>query len=92
MRGVPGAVEAGRPGFVAAGWFGVVLPKDAPAPIVERLSKAIEVIANAPQTAERFTQNGSSVEKSTPTGFAKVIDDDHQRWGEVIRAAKVKIE
>lgn len=92
LPGVPGAVEAGLPGFVASGWFGVVLPKDAPAPIVERLSKAIEVIANAPQTAERFAQNGISVEKSTPAGFAKVIADDHQRWGEVIRAAKVKIE
>ncbi|BAP40969.1 putative uncharacterized protein [Pseudomonas sp. StFLB209] len=92
LPGVPGAVEAGLPGFVASGWFGVVLPKDAPAPIVERLSKAIEVIANAPATAERFTQNGISLEKSTPAGFAKVIADDHQRWGEVIRAAKVKIE
>lgn len=92
LPGVPSATEAGLPGFVASGWFGVVLPKGASPELVERLSGAIETIARKPETAERFGQQGISVEHSTPAGFAKVIADDKARWGEVIRSAHVRIE
>lgn len=92
LPNVPSAVEAGLPGFVASGWFGIVLPKGAAPELVEKLSGAIATIAKAPQTAERFGQNGISVEHSTPQGFAELIAQDNQRWGEVIQAGKITLE
>ena len=92
LPNVPSAVEAGLPGFVASGWFGIVLPKGAAPELVEKLSGAIATIAKAPQTAERFGQNGISVERSTPQGFAELIAQDNQRWGEVIQAGKITLE
>ena len=92
LPGVPSASEAGLPGFEASGWFGLVLPKGASPQLVEQLSAAIAAIAQAPQTAERFAQNGISVEHSTPAGFAKLIADDGARWGEVIRAGNITLE
>ncbi|MGE8405696.1 MAG: Bug family tripartite tricarboxylate transporter substrate binding protein [Pseudomonas sp.] len=92
LPNVPSAVEAGLPGFVASGWFGIVLPKGAAPELVEKLSGAIATIAKAPQTAERFGQNGISVEHSSPQGFAELIAQDNQRWGEVIQAGKITLE
>lgn len=89
---VPSASEVGLPGFVASGWFGVVLPKGADPALVERLSREIEQIASKSQTAERFGQQGIRVEHSTPTGFAQLIAADKARWGGVIRTAQVHIE
>lgn len=92
LPSVPSANEVGLPGFVASGWFGIVLPKGAEPALVERLNNAIEVIADKPETAERFGQQGISVERSSPAGFAQVIATDKARWGEVIRTAQVHIE
>lgn len=92
LPGVPSATEAGLPGFVASGWFGIVLPKGAAPELVEKLSGAIGVIARSPQTAERFAQNGISVEQGTPAGFAELIAEDGKRWGEVIEAGKISLE
>ena len=92
LPGVPSATEAGLPGFVASGWFGIGLPKGAAPELVEKLSGAIGVIARSPQTAERFAQNGISVEQGTPAGFAELIAEDGKRWGEVIEAGKITLE
>lgn len=92
LPGVPSATEAGLPGFVASGWFGIVLPKGASPALVAQLSTAIAAIAQAPQTAQRFEQNGISVEHSTPSGFATLIAEDGVRWAKVIEAAQIKIE
>ena len=92
LPNVPSATEAGLPGFVASGWFGIVLPKGAAPELVQKLSSAIDVIAKAPQTAERFGQNGISVEHSSPERFAELIAQDNKRWGEVIEAGKITLE
>lgn len=92
LPGVPSATEAGLPGFEASGWFGIVLPKGASPQLVAQLSSAIAAIAQAPQTAERFAQNGITVEHSTPAGFAQLIGNDSARWAEVIRAGNITLE
>lgn len=92
LPNVPSATEAGLPGFVASGWFGIVLPKGAAPELVQKLSGAIDTIAKAPQTAERFGQNGISVEHGTPQQFAELIAQDNARWGQVIKAGKITLE
>ena len=92
LPNVPSATEAGLPGFVASGWFGIVLPKGAAPELVQKLSGAIDSIAKSPQTAERFGQNGISVEHGTPQQFAELIAQDNARWGQVIKAGKITLE
>jgi len=89
---VPSAVEAGLPDFAVAGWFGIVLPAGAPAPVVERLNREIAQIAQSPRTAQYFAQNGITVEQTSPAAFAEIIRSDHARWGRVIKDGDVKID
>jgi len=89
---VPTAAEAGLEGFVVSGWFGIVAPAATPAPVIERLSREIAIIAASPLTTERFAENGITVENTTPEEFANIIQADYQRWAGVIAEAGVKIE
>jgi tripartite-type tricarboxylate transporter receptor subunit TctC len=81
---VPTAAEAGLPGFAAAGWFGIVLPAKAPAPVVKRLQDAIHTIAHDPKTTQALQARGITVEANTPAEFAALIESDHARWGKLI--------
>ncbi|CAD5109509.1 Bug family tripartite tricarboxylate transporter substrate binding protein [Zestomonas carbonaria] len=89
---VPTAAEAGLPGLETSGWFGIVLPAKTPEAIVERLNGEIGKIARSPLTAERFEQNGITVEYTTPEAFAEIIRNDRARWGEVAKASGARIE
>lgn len=86
---VPSATEVGLPGFIASGWFGIVLPAGTAQPIVQRLHEAISDIARSPQTAAFFSERGITVEHNSPEQFHQLIKDDLQRWAEVIKAGNV---
>ncbi|MGH8811143.1 MAG: Bug family tripartite tricarboxylate transporter substrate binding protein, partial [Advenella sp.] len=86
---VPSANTAALPGFIASGWFGVVVPAGTPQPIVQRLQQAIERIATSQETQKIFDENGITVEHNTPQQFAQLIQDDLLRWQKVIDTAKV---
>lgn len=89
---VPSAAEAGVPGFIASGWFGIVTPAATPEPVLQRLRQAVDQIAKSPLTAERFAQNGITLENTQGEAFAQVIKDDFKRWGEVVKASGARIE
>lgn len=89
---VPTAAEAGLPGLETSGWFGIVLPAKTPPAIVERLNQEIGTIAKSEQTAERFGQNGITVEYTTPEAFARIIREDRGRWGKVAKESGAQIE
>lgn len=89
---VPTAAEAGLPGLETSGWFGIVLPAKTPQAIVERLNQEIGTIAKSEQTAERFGQNGITVEYTTPEEFARIIREDRVRWGKVAKESGAQIE
>jgi tripartite-type tricarboxylate transporter receptor subunit TctC len=92
LPGVPSAPEVGLPAFATSGWFGIVLPAGAPAPVVERLQREIATIARTPKTLRELEAKGITVEHNTPAAFAELIRLDHGRWGRVIRDSDVRIE
>ena len=87
---VPTAAEAGLPDFKASGWFGVVLPAHAPAPIVAQLHKALQAIARDPKTVQALQARGITTESNSPAEFDQLIRADHARWGKLITAARLQ--
>lgn len=80
------------PGFVSVAWFSVSAPPKTPAPIAEKLSRAIGEILRQPEVAKRLADLSAEPIASTPAGMAAIMKEDAERWRAVIRAVGVKAE
>jgi tripartite-type tricarboxylate transporter receptor subunit TctC len=80
------------PGFEASGWSGVGAPKGTPAEIINKLNSAINAALSDPKIKARFSELGGEVFALSPAEFAKLIADETEKWGKVIRAANIKAE
>ena len=80
------------PGFEATTWFGVGVPKNTPAAIVDRLNNEINAALADPKMRARLADLGGEVLGGSPAQFAKLIADETEKWGKVIRAANIKAE
>ncbi len=89
---VPTLAEAGMPQFDRYTWFGVFAPAGTPRDIVAKLNGEIVAALQAPDLLERFANVGAEPVGSTPEQFVERIRSDAVKWGEVIRAANVKVQ
>jgi len=80
------------PGFDASIWFGIGAPKDTPTNIVDKLNKEINAALADPKITARLADLGGTVLPLSPADFGKVISDETEKWGKVIRAANIKPE
>ena len=80
------------PGFDASVWFGIGAPKDTPANIVEKLNKEINAALADPKIKARLADLGATVLALSPADLGKLIADETEKWGKVIRAANIKPE
>lgn len=89
---VPTVAETGYPGFDAT--FSLVLfaPKDTPAALVQRMHDAMAVALKSPELVERLAQSDQSVVAGDAAETASRLAQDTQRWGEVARRIKLKLD
>jgi tripartite-type tricarboxylate transporter receptor subunit TctC len=80
------------PGFEASQWFGLVAPKDTPPAIIEKLNSEINAALADPRIKARFADLGGTVLPGSPDDFGKLIRDETEKWGKVIRAANIRVE
>jgi tripartite-type tricarboxylate transporter receptor subunit TctC len=80
------------PGYEASTWNGIGAPKGTPNEIVERLNREINAGLADPMIAKRISDLGSVPIPLSPGAFGKLLADDTEKWGLVIRAANVKPE
>ena len=80
------------PGFEAGDWLGVGAPRNTPAEIVDKLNKEINAALADPKIEARFADLGGTPLALTPAEYGKVLADETEKWGKVIRAANIKAE
>ena len=80
------------PGYEASGLFGVGAPKDTPSEIIDKLNKEINAALTDPKRKARFAELGETATPTSPADFGKLIADETEKWGKVIRAANIKAE
>jgi tripartite-type tricarboxylate transporter receptor subunit TctC len=89
---VPTFAEAGIAGMAAGLWYGIVAPKRTPKGVVAKLNAEINLALEQPDLRERFGAMSVEIVGGPPAAFARYIDSELKRWGEVVRAANIKIE
>ena len=89
---VPTIAEAGLPGFVYQGWYGMLTPGKTPRKVVNLLSEEVGKILEMPEVRERIASQGAAAQRSTPEAFDKLVRDEIVTRMKVWKAAGVKAE
>jgi tripartite-type tricarboxylate transporter receptor subunit TctC len=79
-------------GYEASSLFGLGAPKQTPAVIIDRLNREINAALDDPTLKTRLTELGGTMLAGSPADFGKLLADDTEKWGKVIRAANIKAE
>ncbi len=85
---VPTVAET-LPGFEVALWNGIIGPAGMPAPVVARLGADIAAAVRSDEVSRRFLEQGTEPVGSSPAEFARFIEAEVPKWGELVRIAGV---
>jgi tripartite-type tricarboxylate transporter receptor subunit TctC len=80
------------PGYEASAWFGIGAPKGTPAAIVDKLNKAINAGLADPKIKARLADLGGTVLPGSPAAFGKLIADETEKWGKVVKFVGIKAD
>jgi tripartite-type tricarboxylate transporter receptor subunit TctC len=89
---VPTVAESGYKGFQATTWFGILVAKGTPEPIVNRLTTEITKVLQLPDVRERMAATGGLPVKTGPKEFSALLASDLQRWARVVKESGAKVD
>jgi len=78
------------PGYEASQWYGVGVPKNTPADIVDKLNKEINTGLADPKIKARLTDLGGTALKGSPADFGRLIADETEKWARVVKFSGAK--
>jgi tripartite-type tricarboxylate transporter receptor subunit TctC len=80
------------PGYEASAWQGIGAPKNTPADIINKLNKEINAGLTDPKFKRRLADLGGIVLPGSPADFGKLIAEDTDKWGKVVKLSGAKSE
>jgi tripartite-type tricarboxylate transporter receptor subunit TctC len=86
------ALDESVPGYETSQWYGLGFPKDTPREIIDRLNKEINAALADPKMQIRLADIGAMELGGSPADFGKLVAEETEKWGKVIRAANIKAE
>ncbi len=89
---VPTMLEAGVRDFVITSWGAFVMPQGTPAPIVNKLSAAIQAIAKEPEMQQKFLAANALSVASTPQETMAFAERERVKWKEVVQISGAKLD
>lgn len=89
---VPTLGETVAPGYEAYEWNGLLVPAGTPAPIADKLHKAVIEVLKEDDVKRRFVDVGVQPVGSTQTEFADFLKKEDAKWADVIRKGNIKLD
>jgi tripartite-type tricarboxylate transporter receptor subunit TctC len=80
------------PGYRVTAWYGLLAPRATPAPVMAKLTDAVNAAIASPEMIERLRVDGTDPYPMDAASFARFMAEERQRWAEVIRAANIVAE
>ena len=91
-KDLPTLVEAGLAGYDINTWFGMFVPANTPAPIVDLLYKETARALKQPEIRERFLKEGADPIGSTPAEFSALVKAEFVKFAKVVKDSGAKLE
>jgi tripartite-type tricarboxylate transporter receptor subunit TctC len=88
---LPTLAEVGVTGYESGAWYGFVVPKGTPAPIVDKIRTATIEAINTSIVRERFANEGADPLGIAPDKFAEMMQKESARWAEVVKNANIEM-
>jgi tripartite-type tricarboxylate transporter receptor subunit TctC len=93
IPGIPGAEQAGLPGYDFTFWFGLFVPAGTPAPAVQRLHAAMAKGLAKPEVKEKIAIQGMDASASaSPAAFEAEVKAETPYWEKLVRDSGAKVE
>ena len=80
------------PGYEASVWYGIAAPKGTPAEAIEVLNKALAAALADPKMQARIAELGGTPMPMSPAQFGKLVADETEKWGAVVKSAGLSVE
>lgn len=78
--------------YEVSSWFGIFLPKDTPAAIVEVLNRELKVFLDKPDIQARIKEIGARPDYGTPAQFSAFIQGEIDKFGGIIRKENLQMD
>ena len=93
-EGLPEIPTVGEflPGYDVTAWNGIAAPKNTPAEVIDKLNREINAALVEPNLKARFAELGSNTAGGSPADYRRLLVEESEKWGKVIRAANIKPE
>ncbi len=92
LPGVPTAIEQGIAGYESSSWFGLFARAGTPPQAIAAINAAINAGIREPATTARLAQLGVEPVGGTPAEFRAYVARRLDEAGELIRAARIRVE
>ena len=80
------------PGYEISAWYGVGAPQGTPPQVIDKLNREINAILVDPKAKAQLADLGGTALVGSPADFEKLIADETEKWGNVIRAFNIKAD
>ncbi|MDH7793972.1 MULTISPECIES: tripartite tricarboxylate transporter substrate binding protein [unclassified Beijerinckia] len=91
LPNVPTLAESGVKDYSTGAWYGFVVPKGTPQPVIDKLRSASVEAINSPLIRERFANEGAEPIGSTAEDFLKMMVEESARWSDVVKKSNTVI-
>jgi tripartite-type tricarboxylate transporter receptor subunit TctC len=92
LPNVPTMIEAGYPALDSGAWVGVVVAAGTPAAVIGRLNSEVDKAVKDPALGKIFLEQMIEPVGSTPAAFDAFLHAEHDKWGKVIKDAKLDLQ
>jgi len=90
---VPTVVELGYPDLVMSTWFGLVVPRAMPRPVVDRVNAELMKVLAAPDVIDKMKAIGAeAATPNSPEQFEQFLNDDVARWKKTVVDAAIDVD
>ena len=78
------------PGYEASAWYGLGVPKNTPDEVSDKINKGMNAVLADPKSQARFAELGASLLPGSPADFSRLVADETEKWGKVVRFSGAK--